>query len=134
MTARAVTLSTVSGLWFGVEAVLVNVVAERFDRDSWHAFTTASGLVAVIGATVVGLSGFALSQVAFRAGNLGASFPAMLVADPLIAVVLGAALLHESVRGGVVQFIGYAACLGVIGAATLRLARPGSEASIPRLT
>jgi hypothetical protein len=121
--ARAVTLSAVSGVWFGVEAVLVNAVAAAFNRDSWEAFGTARGLVALIGAVVVGLSGFALSQVAFRAGNLATSFPAMLVIDPLVAVVLGAVVMHETVRSGPAPVAGYAICLLVIAAATLTLAR-----------
>ncbi len=38
-----------------------------------------------------------LTQVALQIGQLGASFPASLSADPVIAVVLGAALLGETV-------------------------------------
>jgi hypothetical protein len=127
-TAKAITLSAVAGLWFGVEAVFVNVVSTEFDRHSFGAFATAPGLVATAGAVVLGLLGFALSQVAFRAGNLAASFPAMLVCDPLIAVVLGALLLHETVRGAPLAVVGYLACLAVIVAATLRLAAPAGSA------
>jgi threonine/homoserine efflux transporter RhtA len=121
---RAVVLSAVTGAWFGVEAVLVNSAATTFDHASWHAFATPPGLVSAIGATVVGLSGFALSQVAFRAGNLGASFPAMLVIDPLVAVILGAVLLGETTRSDNWALVGYATCLCVIVAATVKLASP----------
>ncbi len=132
--AKAVVLSAVSGLWFGVEAVFVNSVATSFDRYSWSAFERADTVIPVVAATVIGLSGFALSQVAFRAGNLAASFPAMLVLDPLVAVLLGAALLGEHVRITPAADVGYSVCLVVIVLATVRLARPVHDELVPRLT
>ena len=131
--SRAVTLSAVSGVWFGVEAVLVNSLATSFAHHSWAAFGRAEGLVPLVGAAVVGISGFALSQVAFRSGNLAASFPAMLVIDPLVAVLLGAALLRESVRASPAAAVGYFLCLIAISLATLRLARPARADLAPRL-
>lgn len=130
---RAVILSSVTGAWFGVEAVLVNSTATAFNRDSWAAFGTAAGLTAALGALIVGSSGFVLSQLAFQAGNLGASFPAMLVLDPLVAVLLGAAVLGETTRSGVLALLGYSLCLVVIVLATVRLARPAHDGLTSRL-
>jgi hypothetical protein len=77
---------------------------------------------------VIGLLGFALAQMAFQAGALGASFPAMLVLDPLIAVLLGVSLLHQRIDLSVLRVAGYAVCLVLIVVATLRLAGPGPAA------
>jgi hypothetical protein len=41
-----------------------------------------------------------------------------------VAVVLGAALIHENVPVGAGTVLAYAACLAVILAATIRLANP----------
>ncbi|MCW2527598.1 MAG: hypothetical protein JWM76_2458 [Pseudonocardiales bacterium] len=124
LSARAVVLSAVSGAWFGVEAVLANATATAWDHYGWHAFAITAGLVPAGAAVVLGLLGFALTQVAFRSGNLATSFPAMLVVDPLVAVLLGAFLLGESVRSSVWALVGYVLCAVVIAGATLRLARP----------
>ena len=57
----------------------------------------SDGLVPLVGLLVVGALSIVLTQVALQIGELGASFPASLSADPVIAVVLGAALLRETV-------------------------------------
>ncbi len=123
-TVRALLLSSVAGVYWGVMAVLVNAVSARFDADGWSALVRGDGIVTVLGAAGLGLIGFALAQVAFQAGTLGASFPAMLVLDPLAAVVLGAAVLHERLGLTPLRVVGYVACLAAIVAATLRLADP----------
>jgi hypothetical protein len=123
-TRRAVTVSSVSGAWFGVEAVLVNAVATAWRHAGLHAFERAAGLVPLAGLVVLGLGAFALTQVAFGLGSLGASFPAMLVTDPLVAVLLGALLLGEGIRSGPTAVVGYVAALAVVGFATVRLASP----------
>jgi threonine/homoserine efflux transporter RhtA len=130
--AKAVTLSSITGVWFGVEAVLVNAVSAAWSHGGGiAALGRPTGLVALIGAIVVSLAGFTLGQFAFRAGNLAASFPSMLVVDPLIGVLLGVVLLHERLRSGVLVDLGYAVCAGVIVFATFRLART-TEQPAPR--
>jgi hypothetical protein len=125
-TSKAVALSAVTGVWFGIEAVLVNCVSTAYSHRHWSAFGHPVGLVPLVSAVVVGLSGFALSQVAFRAGSLGASFPAMLVIDPLVAVLVGSLLLGESVRSAPLVLVGYLLSAVVITLATFRLAAAGA--------
>jgi hypothetical protein len=126
LSLRAVILSGVSGAWFGVEAVLANATATAWDDQGWRAFAIAAGLVPAVAAVVLGLLGFALTQVAFRSGNLATSFPAMLVVDPLVAVLLGACLLGESIRLSASAVVGYLLCAVLIAGGTLRLAGPGA--------
>ena len=122
---KAVALSSVTGIWFGVEAVLINAASASWSKEGgFAALGHANGLVSTVGALVVGTSGFVMSQLAFRAGHLGASFPAMLVVDPVLAVILGAVLLGEHGRSGPAIYVGYAVCAAVIVAATFRLASP----------
>jgi hypothetical protein len=71
----------------------------------------------------VGAVSIVLTQVALQIGELGASFPASLSADPVIAVVLGAALLGETVPTAPLQVLAYATCLAAIVAGAIRLAR-----------
>lgn len=123
-TPRAVVLSAVAGAWFGVEAVLVNLVSAVYGDDGASAFVRADGLVPLVGAAVIGLLGFVVTQVAFQIGALGASFPAMLVVDPLVAVVLAAAVLGERIPTGAGHLSAYAVCLVAIVLATVRLADP----------
>ncbi len=128
---KAVALSSVTGIWFGVEAVLINAASAAWSKEGGiDAFGHATGLIAAVGAIVVGTSGFAMSQLAFRAGHLGASFPAMLVVDPVLAVILGAVLLDEHVRSGVGVYVGYAVCAALIVAATFRLASPPADVPV----
>ncbi|MBV9823115.1 MAG: hypothetical protein JO144_12825, partial [Actinobacteria bacterium] len=67
---------------------------------------------------------YLLVQVGFQLGPLGASFPANLILDPVVAVVLGAALLGEHVRLGPGRLLGYLVCVALVGWAAVRLAGP----------
>ncbi len=126
---RAATFGSVAGAWFGVEAVLVNATSHAFHDGGVAAFGRAQGLAPLIGAIVVGSLGMILTQVAFQVGELGASFPGTLVADPLVAVLLGVVLLHESVPSGPLYLLGYVVAGVAMVAATLRLAVPSAPAA-----
>jgi hypothetical protein len=49
---------------------------------------------AVLGAA----AGFAISQLAYRSGGLGAPLATLILLDPLVAVALGVTMLHEQLR------------------------------------
>jgi hypothetical protein len=121
---RAVVYGGVAGAWFGLVGVLLNAAATTWRDRGLAGFGEPQGLVPLIGLLVVGGIGIALTQISFQVGALGASFPANKAADPVVAVVLGAVLLHEHVPAGPFYVIGYLACLAAIVAGTIKLANP----------
>ena len=129
LTGRAVVISSVAGVYFGVEAVLINAASTEWIQHGWSVFLHVRGSTTFVGAAAIGLTGFWLAQLAFQAGSLGASFPAMLVLDPLTAVLLGAGLLHEHLGLMTLRGVGYLVALALIVAATVRLAAPAVGAA-----
>jgi hypothetical protein len=99
-------------------------VSAAWSKGGLHAFERPLGLVPIVSLTVLGLLGFALTQIAFGLGSMAASFPAMLVTDPFVAVVLGALVLGEGIRSGPLAVAGYVGCAALIVLATVRLALP----------
>jgi drug/metabolite transporter (DMT)-like permease len=123
-TWRAAVFGAIAGAWFGIVAVLINAVSEVWQRSGRHGLAGPLGWTLLIGVLLIGAAGVVLTQVSFQVGALGASFPANESAAPLVAVVLGAALIHENVPVSAGTAIAYAACFAVILAATIRLANP----------
>jgi hypothetical protein len=64
-----------------------------------------------------------LTQVSFQVGDLAASFPANEATAPVVAVVLGAALLHERLPLSAGHLAAYLVCVGVVGLGAVQLAR-----------
>ena len=106
--------------------VMINTVAETFDARSWNGFAHAEGLVPLIGVLALGALGFTLTQISFQIGALGASFPANESTAPLVAVLLGALLLHEEVPVSALYIIGYLLCFAAVVYGTIRLANSPS--------
>jgi hypothetical protein len=125
---RAGVYGGVAGAWFGLVGVLLNAVATTFRDRGFDTFTHPDGLVPLAGILVIGGVGITLTQISFQVGALGASFPANKAADPVVAVVLGAVLLHEDVPVGGLFLPAYAICLLAIVAGTVRLANPPAPA------
>lgn len=122
-TARAAVYGAVAGAWFGVVGVLLDAVATAWQRGSWHTLETPNGWVPLGGLVVMGALALTLTQVSFQVGALGASFPANESAAPVVAVALGATLLHEQVPFSPPAVAAYLACLLVVVAGTVWLAR-----------
>jgi hypothetical protein len=101
--AGALTKGVVSVLDDGVLALL----------GTWETYALALTLAV----------GTLLQQAAFRAGALGASLPAVTVGEPVVAVVVGVAVLHEHLRAGGAEWLLVAALVAVMVAATVALAR-----------
>jgi hypothetical protein len=129
---RAVVFGAVAGAGFGVVGVLLNATAEVFDDDGFAGLVSRAGLVPLVALVVVGAAAMTLTQVSFQIGELGASFPANEAAAPVVAVILGGALLHEHVPVSPVLAIAYGACLLVVVAGTVRLA--GMDRQLPPST
>ena len=106
---RALVYGVVSGSLFGIVAVLIHSVGRNFN-DPVHVLTHP-GLYLII---VVGLAAVYCQQRAFAAGNLQASFPAMTVAEPVVSMILGLALLGEKLNRH-----SWATVIGLLGLALM---------------
>ncbi len=129
---RAAVYGTVAGAWFGLVAVLMDAATDAWQRDGLAAFTGSSGLVPLCLLVPLGAASIAVTQASFQIGELGASFPANLAADPVVAVLLGALLLHQNVPAGIADLIAYAGCLAAILYGATRLARGPAYQPAPR--
>jgi drug/metabolite transporter (DMT)-like permease len=115
----AVLLAVVSASSWALFAVLTKGVMEVV-RDGPGALLRAPELYAWILAALVGT---VFQQSAFRASTLTASLPAMTVAEPVVASVLGVTVLGETLdTPGPQMFVLVAAVVAVV-VATTALAR-----------
>ncbi|MEO9221916.1 MAG: DMT family transporter [Mycobacteriaceae bacterium] len=76
---------------------------------------------------VVGAGGLLLNQVAFQAGPLSASLPAIATVDPLLSIAIGVIVYDEQIRHGLPAGVGLLLLLLILGGAVIALAR--SEAT-----
>ena len=77
---------------------------------------------------VAGASGLLLNQLAFQAGPLAASLPAISTVDPLLSIALGVIIYDEQIRHGPTAGVGLAALFLALGVAIIQLARAGIAA------
>jgi drug/metabolite transporter (DMT)-like permease len=122
-STRALVYGTVAGAWSGVVGVLVDAAAAAWEHHGIRAFVHGYGLVPLSGLLLVGALAVVLTQTALQIGELGASFPANLSADPVVAVVLGATVLGENIPTSAGALVAYAAGLGAIMTGAVKLAR-----------
>jgi drug/metabolite transporter (DMT)-like permease len=108
--AKAALLGTATGLLFGLSAALTKVVGERIAHGpltvlaDWH-------LYALI---VVGYASMTLNQLALATGALAPAVATSMAFDPIASVVLGTALLHETLA---TTALGVAAGIAALAAA-----------------
>jgi drug/metabolite transporter (DMT)-like permease len=122
----------VAGAWFGLVAVMMDATSTAWQRHGIGVFRHPAGFIPLAIVVVLGAISIALTQLAFQVGTLGASFPANLAADPVVAVILGAALLHENVPVSVPHVIAYVLCLAaVIAGAVVLAAEPAPATPAP---
>lgn len=123
-TSRAVLLAVATGILYGWGAALTKGVVDLLPAGPVAVLTSPEtyGLAVALGA------GTLLQQVAFRAGDLGASLPAVLVGEPVVAVAIGIAVLQEHLRAGGAEWVLVAVLVGVMVAATGALARSAARA------
>lgn len=136
---RAVVFGAVAGSWFGVVSVLMEAVSEVWRVYGVTGFTRPHGLAPLLGVIVLAVGGYLMVQIGFQLGPLGASFPANLILDPVVAVIMGAVLLHERVPLGGLRLPGYLLAVAIVGWAAVRVAcdrapeLSGSRASSPAI-
>jgi hypothetical protein len=121
---RAAVFGVVAGAWFGFVSVLIEAVSHVFERHGIAGFAAVQGWLPLAAAALLAVGGYLLVQFGFQLGPIGASFPANLICDPVVAVVLGAALLHERLPFDPVLGVGYVICLIALIYGAIRLANP----------
>jgi drug/metabolite transporter (DMT)-like permease len=123
---RAAIYGGVAGAWFGLVGVLMDASITTWRERGLDGFAHPSGFMPLVGVIVVGALSITLTQISFQVGTLGASFPANLAAAPVVAVILGAALLREHVPASPPYLLGYLGCLIAVVVGSIQLADPTS--------
>jgi hypothetical protein len=121
---RALLLGVATGVAYGVGAALTKGAVSLLG-DGPVALLT-SWVTYLLVAVLVG--GTLLQQSAFQAGALAASLPAITVGEPVIAVVLGVAVLKEQVHADGAEWVLLGLVVVAMVAATLGLARSAARA------
>jgi drug/metabolite transporter (DMT)-like permease len=130
--ARATLFGLAGGMTFGVNAALTKIVVHILGRDPisvfWH--------WELYGVAVLSLSGLVMVQSAFQAGSLAAALPALEVAEPVVATVVGLVILREHLHArdnidrAVIAAAALAMLVGLVSLARSRAAQtPPTEAS-----
>jgi EamA domain-containing membrane protein RarD len=120
---RAALIGVAVGVTYACTAALIKSCTNIVLRGL-PALLTSWQLYALI---VTGVAGLALNQLAFQAGPLHASLPAIATVDPLLSVALGVLVYDERLRSGAGAWIAEAACLAALAAAALFLSRVPQE-------
>lgn len=109
---KALCYGLAAGALFGVSALLIKALVYQFTNDPVGVFTKPTiYLFAIVVPTAI-----LAQQKSFCAGDLQTSFPAMTVAEPAVAMILGVLLLGENLKVSVPT----ALFLGVVLALTMR--------------
>jgi len=93
---RAAVLAVAAGATFGLTAALMKAMTRTLSGGFGHLFTDWP-LYAMVAAGVLGMF---LTQSAMNAGQLIAAQPGLTLSDPLISVLWGVLVFHETVRQG----------------------------------
>jgi drug/metabolite transporter (DMT)-like permease len=128
---RAVVFGALGGMLFAVVAVLIDETSSLAERAGLQALWHTRGGLLVLAIVVAGALGMTLTQAAFQIGGLGAAYPTNVVVDPVLSVILGAALLGERLPLDPLHIVGYLLALAVVAAGTIGLANPRGEPTAP---
>lgn len=124
---RGAVYGAVAGAYAGTLAVMVDAASDQAGHGGADAlFESARGLVPLAGIAVCGIGSLILTQLSFQVGALGATLPANLAVDPVVAVALGVILLREHVPHSTGHLVAYVACLAAVAAGAVRLADPNA--------
>jgi len=117
---RALLLAIAVGMLFGVLAVLTKIMMNTVTEG--HAARLLVSPVTYL-LVLVGVTATLLQQSAFHAGSLQASVPAMLVLEPIVAVLLGQVILGEHLTVNPPTAVVLGMALAAMAAATIALGR-----------
>lgn len=127
---HAMLLAVPVAVLLGMIAVLTKICTHRYAVGGWQALLSVPApyvLVALAGMLTV------LQQAAFHAGALQASVPIMLVGEPIVAVLLGIAVLgeHLAVRGSSGAALAMAAAVMVVATVALGRGQAPESGALP---
>lgn len=117
---RAILLAVGVGVLFGVVAVLTKLVMHIVTHGTVLKLLGSPILYLLI---AIGVIATLLQQSAFHAGSLRASVPAMLVLEPVVAVLLGEVVLGEHLAVSKPSAVVLGIALAAMAAATIALGR-----------
>lgn len=117
---KAILLAIGVGLMFGVVAVLTKIETHLITTAPIPRVLTSPVTYALI---AFGIGATLLQQSAFHAGSLKASVPAMLVLEPVIAVLLGQVVLGEHLEVSTPSAVALGVAVAAMTAATVALGR-----------
>jgi hypothetical protein len=117
--AAAVLLAVVAGSSLAVFAVLTKGVVEALEGGLGAALRAPE----VYASILLALVGMIFQQSSFRAGALTASMPTVIVAEPVVASVLGVIVLGETIHAHGVEIFALAIAVLVVIVATWAMAR-----------
>ncbi|MGA9858851.1 MAG: DMT family transporter [Solirubrobacteraceae bacterium] len=116
---RAALLGTAAGILFALSAALTKAVVDELHAGLVHVVTSWEPY-ALAG---VGYASMTLNQLALNTGALAPTIATSTAADPIVSVVLGLVLFHESLQVSGLRALGTLAALAVALAAVTTLAR-----------
>jgi drug/metabolite transporter (DMT)-like permease len=119
----ALTLGTAAGLAFAATAGLLKQATAELSRGAAALLTTWPGYALI----AVGGVGLVLSQLAYRAGPLRASLPAVTAVNPIASLVIGVAVFDERFRSGTPYLAAELIGLVLIAVAAVGLTRAGPD-------
>jgi drug/metabolite transporter (DMT)-like permease len=116
---RAGLLATGGGLAFGVASALLKQSAAVAGQGMLAVLTTWT----TYGVVVVGAFAVVLTQLAYRAGRLADSLPAMTISDPAGSVFIGALAFHERLGSSPAAVAGQFAAFVLMAVGARQVAR-----------
>jgi drug/metabolite transporter (DMT)-like permease len=119
----AALLGVAVGLVYACTAALIKACSDVLVPSGPLALLTSWQLPTLV---VAGAFGLALNQLAFKAGPLNTSLPAIATVDPLVSIVLGVLVYDERLRSSAAAVVGEVACLVLLSAAVVQLSRSGA--------
>jgi drug/metabolite transporter (DMT)-like permease len=125
-----VLLGVATGVLFAVTASLVKEVT-RIITEKPAALPASWQLYALL---VAGAVALLFNQLAYQAGPLSASLPAIAVVDPLVSILIGVTVFDENLRHTPAAITGQVVCLGLLavsGVVLARLEQTGGEEALP---
>ncbi|OBI01691.1 DMT family transporter [Mycobacterium scrofulaceum] len=118
--ARAMLLGVAVAILLGMIAVLTKICTHRFAVGGWHGLLTVPAPYILVGLAVAVT---VVQNSAFHAGALQASVPIMLVGEPVVAVLLGVAVLGEHLAVGGSTALALLVAVSAMGASAVALSR-----------
>jgi hypothetical protein len=116
------------GVVYAATAALLKGLTDRAVHGPLAALTSWQ-LYTVL---VVGAIGLFLSQLAFQAGPLTASLPAIATVDPLLSIVVGVLVYDEHIHRGPWSGFGLVVLMALLGASVIQLGKVDLDKPAPQ--